>query len=93
MKLLRDMAEEKKNSSKSVVRKDQIEKLDYNLHGLLKQYCYGKILPCLIKVGIKRKCVHKKQRNPFSIFCYNSAESFPMIFLLNGKVCHLIRTF
>lgn len=30
MKLLRDMAEEKEDSSKSVVRKDQIEELDYN---------------------------------------------------------------
>ena len=36
MKLLRDMAKENKNFSKSVVMTGQIEKLDYNLHGFLK---------------------------------------------------------
>ena len=30
------MAKENKNFSKSVVMKDQIEELDYNLYGLLK---------------------------------------------------------
>lgn len=45
MKSLRDMARENKNVSKSVVVKDQIEELDYNLYGLMKTVLVWEDIP------------------------------------------------
>lgn len=45
MKLLRDMARENENISRSVVVKDQIEELDYNLYGLTKTVLVWEDIP------------------------------------------------
>lgn len=46
-KLLKDMPKENKNFSKSVVMKDQMEELDYNLYGLLQTVLVWEDIPLI----------------------------------------------